>query len=111
MSPQLARYVALLLVVACKAGNSCAAPEQIHISYTGDASEMMVSYVTRGNQDSSPALARYGTDPKSLDKSAQGKSFDFKTGDDELVINNVKVELNINIFVRCCFNRVFLMRV
>lgn len=98
MSLQWARYVALLLVIAFSAGISSDAPEQIHISYTGDASEMMVSYVTRDSQDNSednrdpsPAVARYGTDPKSLDKRAQGKSFVFDTGDDELVINNVKL--------------------
>lgn len=95
MLPQLTQNLVIFAtLLAFSAGKSSSTPEQIHISYTGDASEMIVSYVTRNDQDDLPAaVTRYGKDRSHLSKVAVGKPFLFTTGDDELVINNVRVNI------------------
>ena len=93
MSTPLVFNLALMsLLWSC--GMSDDIPEQIHIAYTGDPSEMIVSYVTRDTRGPLSAVARYGKDAKNLHKTAKGKAFVYHTGDDELVISNVKVNRN-----------------
>lgn len=90
LAPVLVVFISAFALVA---GAPSSSPEQIHISYTGNASEMLVSYVTRNDEDVLPAaVVHYGKDRSRLSLQAEGKPFVFNTGDDELVINNVKVK-------------------
>ena len=66
-------------------------PEQIHIAFTGNASERNVNYVTPSPHEKPETVVTYGTSPDKLDKKAYGDSFEFTGPGHSFTIHNVKV--------------------
>ena len=66
-------------------------PEQIHIAFTGNASERNVNYVTPSPSEKPESVVMYGTSQDKLDKKAVGDSFVFTGPGHSFTIHNVKV--------------------
>ncbi|XP_068693924.1 acid phosphatase type 7-like isoform X2 [Montipora foliosa] len=66
-------------------------PEQIHIAFTGNASERNVNYVTPSPHEKPETFVTYGTSPDKLDKKAYGDSFEFTGPGHSFTIHNVKL--------------------
>ena len=66
-------------------------PEQIHIAFTGIASERNVNYVTPSPTEKPETVVMYGTSADKLDKKAVGDSFVFTGPGHSFTIHNVKV--------------------
>lgn len=76
-------------------------PEQIHIAFTGIASERNVNYVTPSPDEKPETIVMYGTSPDNLDKKATGDSFVFQGPGHRFTIHNVKVgRSRFSIFLR-----------
>ena len=82
--------VHLVVFITCGATHDNK-PEQIHLAFTGIASERNVNYVTPSPDENPETVVMYGTRSDKLEKKAVGDSFVFKGPGHRFRIHNVKV--------------------
>ena len=89
-SSALILMVHLVVFITCGATHDNK-PEQIHIAFTGIASERNVNYVTPSPDENPETVVMYGTRSDKLEKKAVGDSFVFNGPGHRFRIHNVKV--------------------
>ncbi|KAM7438504.1 hypothetical protein ABFA07_012029 [Porites harrisoni] len=89
-SSALILMVHLVVFITCGATHDNK-PEQIHIAFTGIASERNVNYVTPSPDENPETVVMYGTRSDKLEKKAVGDSFVFNGPGHRFRIHNVKL--------------------